>query len=275
MAAGDVPAGLALCRAAGWNQVAEDWALLLQHSHGAARVVLHEGVVAGTVTAVSYRQRLGWVGMVLVDERHRGHGLGTRLLSLALEGLSACGTVKLDATPAGRSVYLPLGFADEWGLMRMETVAAPVTAPGNVSVRTMGQDDWPAILAWDREIFGADRGKLLARYRELAPEYARIAERGKDLAGYALGRRGFRWDQLGPVVATDRDAVQALLATLLTNCAGRRFIVDTPLGDPQWVAWLHAIGFSDQRAYTRMFKGPNRFPGKPDLQYAILGPEWG
>jgi GNAT superfamily N-acetyltransferase len=275
MAAGDIPAGLALCRAAGWNQVAEDWALLLQHSHGAARVVLHEGAVVGTVTAVGYQHRFGWVGMVLVDERHRRRGLGTRLLSLALEGLSACGTVKLDATPAGRPVYLPLGFVDEWGLMRMETVATPVTAPGNVSVRAMRPDDLPTILAWDREVFGAARGEILARYRELAPEYARIAERGTHLAGYVFGRRGFRWDQLGPVIATDRDAAQALLATLLTHHAGRRFIVDTSLSDPHWVAWLRAIGFCDQRAYTRMFRGANRYPGRPNLQYAILGPELG
>ena len=275
METGDIPAGLALCREAGWNQIADDWDLLLRHSRGAARVVLDEGAIVGTVTAVDYERRFGWIGMVLVHDRHRHLGLGTRLLSMAMDQLSGCETVKLDATPAGRRVYLPLGFADEWGLMRMEAVASPMVQPGNVSVRAIRPDDVATILAWDREVFGADRGALLARYWELAPQYGQIAERGRNLAGFALSRRGFRWDQVGPVVATDRETAQSLLATLFADHAGQQFLIDAPLADPQWVAWLRAIGFSDQRPYTRMFKGPNRHPGRPSRQFAILGPELG
>ena len=275
MAMEDIPAGLAMCRLAGWNQVREDWALYLEQSRGGAQVILHESSVIGTVTAVPYQQRFGWIGMVLVDERFRGQGVGGHLLRLAIDQLSVCDTAKLDATPAGRAVYLKLGFVDEWPLLRMDTVARPVLAPPGVSVREIADADLTAVLAWDAEVFGADRSAILRRYRELDPRSAFVAERGSTLAGYAFGRHGFRWEQAGPIVAHDRDAAQALLAAALTRHAGKPLLVDTRLADPAWVAWLRAIGFAEQRPYTRMFKGSNRHPGRPDRQYAILGPELG
>lgn len=271
----DIPAGLALCRAARWNQIAADWAVYLEYGNGGARVLLHDGRVAGTVTAVDYQQRLGWIGMVLVDERLRSQGMGTRLLSLAMEHLRACETVKLDATPAGRPVYLPLGFADEWGLVRMESLAAPVTVRNRIAVRSMGAEDRARVMEWDKDVFGADRSAILWHYRKLAPEYAWVAESGGRLKGYAFGRHGFRWDQAGPIVAESRDAAQALLATTLTRHQGRPFLVDSRLADPEWISWLREIGFVEQRPYTRMHRGTNRFPGLPEAQYAILGPELG
>jgi GNAT superfamily N-acetyltransferase len=272
---GDIPAGLALCRAAGWNQIADDWSLYLQHSRSGAQVVLEAGEIAGTVTAVDYQQRFAWIGMVLVDQRFRRQGLGTRLLQLAIEHLASCETIKLDATPAGRPVYLPLGFVEEYGLLRMQTVAQSLPPQEGVSVRRMNGEDLPAVLAWDAQVFGADRGSILTRYRELAPGYAGIAMRDATLVGYCFGRHGFRWEQAGPIVATDRLAAQALLAATLSANAGKPFLVDTRLADPDWVAWLRQAGFVEQRPYTRMVKGPNRHPGVPGQQYAILGPELG
>ena len=275
MEAGDIPSGLALCRAAGWNQLAADWAVFLEYSKGGAKVILHDGQVAGTVTAVDYQRRFGWIGMVLVEEHLRNRGIGTQLMSLALEHLRATETVKLDATPAGRRVYLPLGFVDEWGLMRMVCLAALVTVRNPIAVRTMDPRDQERVMQWDREVFGADRTAILWHYRDLAPDFALVAERGGRLEGYAFGRRGFRWDQAGPIVAESRDAAQALLATTLSQHRGRPMLVDSCLADPEWISWLREIGFVEQRPYTRMYRGTNRFPGLPEAQYAILGPELG
>jgi hypothetical protein len=69
MQTADIAAGLRLCRAARWNQVARDWAGLLQFSPAQRRLASRDSRVVGTVTAVSYQQRLGWVGVVLVDQR--------------------------------------------------------------------------------------------------------------------------------------------------------------------------------------------------------------
>ncbi|MDX2181499.1 MAG: GNAT family N-acetyltransferase [Bryobacteraceae bacterium] len=111
----DIPAGLALCRAAGWNQVERDWREILER--GDAWVAEADGSAAGSVAVLRYPTH-DWIAMLLVAPEYRGQGLGTRLL---LHALSECrGVVGLDATPEGRRVYLKHGFEDDFELVRME-----------------------------------------------------------------------------------------------------------------------------------------------------------
>jgi creatinine amidohydrolase len=272
----DIGAGLQLCRAAGWNQVRADWELYLSQNPSGCSVLVRNGAVAGTVITVDYQGRFSWVGMVLVRPEFRGAGLGTRLLQVAFGHLRTCETVKLDATPAGRQVYLPLGFVDEYGLMRMEGVAAggAYGGAGN-AVRPMTERDLAAVAALDEPVFGARREHVLRAYWRSAPHLAHVAERGGALAGFALGRRGHTHDQVGAIVAPERETACGLLKAVLAGNPGQRFLLDATLHDPDWLRWLKEIGFREQRPYTRMYKGPNRFPGEPLRQFSILGPELG
>ena len=130
MVDGDVPAGLSLCRAAGWNQTVEDWELFLKLSPEGCRVAVDEGgQVMGTVTTVRYEDRFSWIGMVLVDPMRQRQGIGIQLLRESLQVLCEDDTVKLDATPAGRHIYLQLDFTDEYFLSRMEIPRVPDDLP--------------------------------------------------------------------------------------------------------------------------------------------------
>src|SRR5690349_4279254 len=138
MTLGDIDAGLSLCRSAGWNQLENDWKLFLTLSPDGARVAIDEtGKVIGTVTTISYEYHFSWIGMVLVDPEKKRQGIGTHLLREALRVLENMDTIKLDATPAGREVYLKLGFVDEYMLSRMVlkdkiNLIAPASARNSV-----------------------------------------------------------------------------------------------------------------------------------------------
>src|SRR5690349_11093844 len=120
MVKADIDAGLILCRSAGWNQLENDWKIFLELSPDGNRVAVDEnGKVVGTVTTISYEDHFSWIGMVLVDPEKKRQGIGTQLLLEALRVLVNMDTIKLDATPAGREVYLKLGFVDEYMLSRM------------------------------------------------------------------------------------------------------------------------------------------------------------
>ena len=77
MTSADLPAGLALSTAAGWNQRLDDWQVLQKMSDGAARVADLDGEVVGTAIGVPYT-RWAWIAMVLVDPRYRRAGVGNR-----------------------------------------------------------------------------------------------------------------------------------------------------------------------------------------------------
>jgi GNAT superfamily N-acetyltransferase len=281
----DIEAGLRLCRIARWNQTSRDWEMFLKLSPAGCLVALKDELVIGTVTTVRYEDRFSWIGMVLVDPAERGQGIGTRLVSEALDVLKDIPSIKLDATPAGCEVYRKLDFVDEYRLSRMEKVApgGGLMQPDNPA-RPMTREDLPAIAILDRQVFGAERRVILEWMFDGAPEYAWVIERegqegqggqGRQIAGYIFGRHGFNFEHLGPVVAHDQQTARRLVAACVSRRDGRKFILDASHYEPDWRVWLASIGFREQRPFIRMFYRDNPYPGLPAKQFGILGPEFG
>lgn len=274
----DIAAGLRLCRASGWNQTSRDWEMFLKLSPCGCRVAVKDELLIGTVTTVRYEDRFAWIGMVLVDPAERGQGVGTRLMSEALDVLKYMASIRLDATPAGHEVYRKLDFVDEFRLSRMETVVAN----GGVMLqcnpaRPMTREDLSAVAALDCEVFGADRLLALEWMFDGAPEYAWVDQSGEQgqIAGYTFGRHGFNFEHLGPVVAQDQQTARHLVSACLNQQSGQRFILDASHCVLGWRTWLESIGFREQRPFIRMFYRNNSFPGLPSKQFGILGPEFG
>jgi GNAT superfamily N-acetyltransferase len=276
MTTADIAVGLGLSRAARWNQTERDWELFLRLSPDGCRVAVIDERVIGTVATVRYENRFAWIGMVLVDQAERGQGVGSRLMAEALDVLKDMPSIRLDATPAGHTVYQKLDFVDEYRLSRMETVVSNqrLTLRRNPA-RPMTKDDLPAVAIFDRQVFGADRRLTLEWMLDGAPEYAWITEESGQIAGYIFGRHGLNFEQLGPIVARDQWTARGLVSACLIGQAGKPFIVDALSHEADWRAWLESIGFREQRPFIRMFHRYNPFPGLPPKQFGILGPEFG
>ena len=276
MQSADIAAGLRLCRASHWNQLSRDWELFLKLSPHGCRVAVKDEQVVGTVTTIHYEDHFSWIGMVLVDPTERGQGIGTELLHEALEILKDMKSVRLDATPAGHKVYRKLNFVDEYWLSRMETVVSGdgLIIEGNPA-RPMSKEDLSSVLTFDREVFGADRRVMLEWLLDGAPEYAWVVERQGQIAGYTLGRHGFNFEHLGPVIAQDQEIARQLVSACLSRQVGKPFILDASHTEADWRLWLEAIGLREQRPFIRMFYRDNPYPGLPEKQFGILGPEFG
>jgi GNAT superfamily N-acetyltransferase len=272
----DIPAGLALCRLVGWNQLARDWELFLQMNSKGCRVGVDEsGNVIGTVTTLPYQNRFTWIGMVLVNPSHRRQGIGTHLLSEALQLSAMQETVKLDATPAGREVYLKLGFVDEYEIVRMRGDAIK-TGEVRSAASPATTEDFPALFQLDGQVFGADRRALLqSNFANMEP-HAFVVKKHKRINGFCLGRPGHNFDQVGPIVAEDVAIAKELLFSALKHRTNDKPIVlDVLTHTPEWLDFVSALGFTPVRPLIRMYRGSNQYPGIPQKQFAILGPEFG
>ncbi|MGE3439582.1 MAG: GNAT family N-acetyltransferase, partial [Blastocatellales bacterium] len=179
----DVAEGLGLCRASRWNQLSRDWECFLKLSPRGCRVAVKDDRVVGTVTTVSYQSRFShsllrqnrfsWIGMVLVDPNERRQGIGLQLMREALEFLGDQTTIRLDATPTGREVYLQLGFVDEYQLSRMEAVVPfHVTRGDDNPARPMSEAELPRVFEIVYQVFGASRGALVKWLFVGAPDCA-------------------------------------------------------------------------------------------------------
>ncbi len=270
----DIPAGLTLCRHAGWNQIARDWEIFLQQKEDNSRVAYIQDQIVGTVTVMRYQDFFCWIGMVLVDPAYRKQGIGTKLLEEALQILQHEETVKLDATPAGREIYTKLDFIDEYPLSRMIATVKKKKLKPSLAIK-ITEKELPAVFAFDKDIFGADRGALLRWIWSGAAEYAFIVKENNAILGYCLGRNGHNYTQIGPVVANDMGIAQQLVSAALMSYEGKPIVMDVLHNNAKWLTWLASLGFTEQRPFVRMYRGSNRFPGITEKQFAGGGPEYG
>ena len=275
----DVSGGLRLNTLSGWNQTTADWRCFLKNSPRGCFVMEDDGKIVGTATTINYGKRFAWIGMVLVDPKYRKQGIGTQLLMKTVEHLDEekIGIMKLDATPQGKPIYAKLGFVEEYEIERWIRKTPPGAAlPVPQSICTpLSEMQKEQIFRMDEELFGADRSFLLRALCEEAPELATAVWEDELLQGYAFGRRGLFADHLGPWIARTRAAAEKFLRGFLTQTSRETIIVDCLKSNSMAIDLLHSCGFAPSRPLTRMVRGPNLYPGKPDSFCAILGPEFG
>src|SRR5262249_46491201 len=135
-------------------------------------------------------------------------------------------TIKLDATPLGKPLYAKMGFVSEYEIERWI-----LKRTGQQERATSGANDPPAerlpeIFTLDRDAFGSDRSALLGSLDDRAPDFTLAAGRGKQLEGYAFGRRGLFADHLGPWMAADRETARQLLSEFLRRSSRETVLVD-------------------------------------------------
>ena len=276
----DIPAGMRLKDIAGWNQTEADWQILLNASHDGCFVAEADGVVRGTATTIVYGGRFAWVGMVLVDPEHRGHGIGTTLLKKCIEYLDSLHVpcIKLDATPIGKPIYENFGFATEYELERWTFNRRKDGLPRRGQVDP--DDSLPApllerLLRADCEVFGADRSGVLSAMNRAEPRFTDGLWNAGAMDGYAFGRRGSFADHLGPWIAKDEGTGQRILDRFLAQSCRETVVTDCRKANPFTKRILQARGFEYSRPLARMFRGRNKYPGRPEMVCAILGPEFG
>jgi predicted N-acetyltransferase YhbS len=275
MVAVDIPSGLSFCRLTGWNQLSRDWELFLRLNPDGCRVALDEnGSVIGTVTTIPYQSKFAWIGMVLVHPSHRREGIGTALLREAIKLTRKHETVKLDATPAGREVYLKLDFVKEYDISRMK-LDSPVLKEVRSDARPVKPDDMPAILELDRQVFGADRHSVLEWSLNGATQFAFVVERQGCIEGFCFGRPGYNFNHIGPIISRDVNVAMQLLSAAVMKSTNKPVIIDVLEHSGAWTTFIYSLGFEKLRSLIRMYRGSNTFPGIPEKQFAILGPEFG
>ena len=280
MTEADLEGGLRLSRASGWNQTLADWRLLLSLGPGLFRVALRGSEVVASGGAVRYGEALAWICMILVRPDERGHGLGTCVFDEVLERASALVSagqlraVGLDATPAGRGLYLQHGFVDGPSLARLVREPGAPLASGAGWSRPLAGTDLELVLERDRAVFGADRAGVLRSLFGSAPDLARVVRDGERLEAYCFGRHGDHADHVGPIVADDAALALELASSVAAQPTSRPLILDAR-GDPRWLEGLRGLGFRALRPLTRMYLGEARPPARPEHELAILGPEFG
>ncbi|MGE3874027.1 MAG: GNAT family N-acetyltransferase [Parvibaculaceae bacterium] len=260
LGAGDVADAVRLSTEAGWNQVAADWAMMLELGKGFG--IKDDGRLVASGLALPHPPDFSWMSMVLVTPTHRHRGLATVLLRHLIAHLAERGLVPmLDATPQGRAIYLPLGFEDVEPISRWRgSGKATAPPPERKAVDFDG----------DLAAFGADRSAILKNLLD-RPQALALAD---DDGAFLLSRAGRTAMQIGPIVARTAQQGAALLDEAIANIAGP-LLIDVPDRETVLRATLARHGFAVERSFIRMARGRDTAFGDPAQMRAIAGPELG
>ncbi|AKP49932.1 GNAT family N-acetyltransferase [Cyclobacterium amurskyense] len=261
----------------GWNQTRFDWELFLTNNPDLCLVVIADDKVVGTVCSFSYKGKLAWIGMMLVDRMYRRKGISKKLMREVIQRLGTNQTIKLDATPAGQMVYEQLGFVKEYSLFRWVRPQGKSQIWGfpTEEVLKIEEEDFEAILSYDKKVFGADREEVLQQLFANFPNGAFMVKRDQEIEGFMFCRPGSKFLQFGPLVATNDKVAQVLISKALAHFYDRDLVLDLAEHHANLNPWLEKCGFSKQRELIRMFIPPNAAKGTVENYYLITGPELG
>ncbi len=269
----DVAAGAALCDAAGWNQTIDDWRFIVE-TGSTVGTFAGERLVA-TAAMMPYGTRVGWIAMVLTDPNFQRRGIARRNLEWAVASCDNSGLVPgLDATEAGRAVYLGLGFEDRFTLTRWSGDISESPIDDSIEIGPFTPSDLTRVAAIDANGLGATRADVLAHIRSSAPDRAWIALDDGALIGFAMTRLGGRSTHVGPIAATDTQVAAALFARCALGSTGA-VSVDVPDDKTRFQGELRLLGLSATRTFTRMVRGSILRTVADPTCFAIAGPEFG
>jgi GNAT superfamily N-acetyltransferase len=259
----DARDGLLLSAEAHWNQNEDDWRFFL--SKGTVFGIRDGDHLIATAALLPYTSGNAWISMVLVTQSWRRRGLATRLLDACLQAAAKRGlTTWLDATPAGATVYGPLGFMQTLELRRLRFAGSAARAtPGLAS-----NGNYEDLISRDCRSMGFDRSALL---RELGGRAgSQIIAHG---GAMALIRGGRAARHIGPLFADDAASATALTETIAQSETGS-ILIDVVNEHDELLKNLTNSGWIMERPFQRMRFGRAAIQNS-EPPFAVAGPEYG
>jgi hypothetical protein len=238
--------------AEGWNPGRYDAACFAISDAQGFFVGEIDGEPAATVSCVNYDDRFAFLGFYIVraDLRGSGHGLQIWNAAIAHAGSRVIG---LDGVVAQQDNYRKSGFQLAYANIRYGgVVAAPVKPPADV----VALDTIPFALveADDTTIFPARRSAFLRAWINAPGHVGRALLRDGKLAAWGVIRPCRTGSKIGPLVADDRTAAEAIVQALLASVDGEVFL-DVPAVNREAIALAEALGLKPVFETARMYTG--------------------
>ena len=204
--------------AEGWNPGLSDAACFAIPDAKGFFVGEIDGEPVATVSCVNYDDRFAFLGFYIVRSGFRGRGHGLRIWNAAIAHAGSR-VIGLDGVVAQQDNYRKSGFRLAYANIRYGgIVAAPPRPPADI----VALDTIPFALveADDATVFPAPRSAFLRAWIGTSGHVGRALLRDGKLAAWGVIRPCRTGRKIGPLVADDRAAADAIVQALLASAGG-------------------------------------------------------
>lgn len=213
-----------------------------------------EGAPAATISCVNYGATFAFLGLYIVRKDLRGCGYGLHIWNAALAHAGPR-VLGLDGVVAQQQNYKKSGFKFAYANVRYGgTVAAPDVQRADVIA--MAEVPLALVEAYDATVFPAPRTAFLRAWISSPGHVGRALVRDGQLAAWGVIRRCRKGNKIGPLVADDRGAAEAVLAALLTSAGSGEIFLDVPSVNRDALALAQNLGLAPVFETARMYTAP-------------------
>src|SRR5258705_10910834 len=220
--------------AEGWNPGLTDAACFASVDPDGFLIGVLDGVPVATISCVNYGAGFAFLGFYIVRQDVRGRGYGLRIWNAAIAHAGPR-VIGLDGVVAQQQNYRKSGFRLAYANVRYGgTVAATPTLRANV----IALSDVPlaTVEASDTTVFQTPRTAFLRAWIGAPGHVGRALVRDGALAVWGVIRPCRQGRKIGPLVADDRAAAEAVLAALLAGVGTGENFLSVPSVNPDAVS---------------------------------------
>jgi hypothetical protein len=248
----DIAMAVEWAAAEGWNPGPSDAACFATVDPNGFFIAEIGGNPVATVSCINYDDSFAFLGFYIVRGDLRGQGFGLKIWNAAIAH-AASRVIGLDGVVAQQDNYKKSGFKLAYANVRYGgTLAAMQTPRGVVPL-----GDIPPVMleADDRTVFPAPRPAFLRAWIGAQGHIGRALLRDSQLAGWGVIRPCRKGFKVGPLVADDRAAAEAVLSALLASTGGGEIFLDVPAINPDAVAFARDLRLTPSFETARMYTG--------------------
>ena len=211
------------------------------------------GAPAATICCVNYGATFAFLGLYIVRKDVRGCGYGLHIWNAALAHAGPR-VIGLDGVVAQQQNYEKSGFKLAYANVRYGgTVAAPHGRRADVIA--LAEVPLAFVQADDATVFPAPRTAFLRAWIGSPGHVGHALVRNGRLAAWGVIRPCRKGNKIGPLVADDRSAAEAVLGALLASAGSGEIFLDVPSVNRDAIALAQNLGLVPVFETARMYTG--------------------
>ncbi|XP_030849959.1 uncharacterized protein LOC581136 [Strongylocentrotus purpuratus] len=201
------------------------------------------GDIVGTIGAVRWTEKLGFIGFCHAGEEAKDRGVEEALWLAAMEHLGDRNIgIEVDASEAEKCGQL--GFQEEWrsGCYKGVGVSLLPEAQSTKIVRRITDMPFSKVAYFDEDLFDFQRMKFLYRWANIEPPagHAYALSEDEKVMGYGVLRQLnlSKKYRIAPLYCQHTAVAQVLLLALLNNIPEQTVYIDSPFSNPSFTRIL-------------------------------------
>ena len=200
----------------------------------------------GLTTTIAYGRDLGWIGNVVVNQKDRGAGIGTRLVQSAVSHLLRMHVkrIGLNSYQENEAMYKRLGFKITGGFASL-SMAHGVED----STERIGKIPFREILRLDKRAFRADRSRLLRRFHREFPKCWTWISNNSRVFGYSLVKQYQDSSEIGPLICEEMNQENVAMLLRSSIALATKWPLEIPVPEPNSIVMkvAESLGFRVER----------------------------